>query len=54
MRNDSVFICASEKCWKEHSKLPYKWEVEVEGGWSALPGNEEVEKDFCDPSNEYR
>ncbi|KAJ8373852.1 hypothetical protein SKAU_G00044320 [Synaphobranchus kaupii] len=42
-----------EKCWKEHSKLPYKWEQKKDFGWLVLPDNEQVEKDFCDPTNDY-
>ncbi|KAG9330436.1 hypothetical protein JZ751_025341 [Albula glossodonta] len=43
-----------DKCWKEHCKLPYKWEVKSGNGWSALPENENIERDFCDPSKDYR
>ncbi|XP_061085361.1 protein mono-ADP-ribosyltransferase PARP12-like isoform X2 [Conger conger] len=42
----------NERCWREHSKLPYKWEVKVDFGWSALQDNEQLEEDFCDPSKE--
>ncbi|XP_035257392.1 protein mono-ADP-ribosyltransferase PARP12 isoform X1 [Anguilla anguilla] len=41
-----------EKCWNEHSKLPYKWEVKMGFGWSPHPDNEQVEKDYCDPAND--
>uniref|UniRef100_A0A4W5NSM8 Poly (ADP-ribose) polymerase family, member 12a n=1 Tax=Hucho hucho TaxID=62062 RepID=A0A4W5NSM8_9TELE len=39
-----------EKCWRVHFKMPYKWEVNDGRTWSALPENEEIERDFCDPS----
>ncbi|XP_024229795.2 uncharacterized protein LOC112215006 [Oncorhynchus tshawytscha] len=39
-----------EKCWRVHFKMPYKWEVNGGQTWSALPANEEIERDFCDPS----
>ncbi|KAJ8245004.1 hypothetical protein COCON_G00236520 [Conger conger] len=31
--------------------MPYKWEVRNGDSWTALPDNEEIERDFCDPSN---
>ncbi|XP_055793420.1 mucin-2-like isoform X2 [Salvelinus fontinalis] len=39
-----------EKCWRVHFKMPYKWEVNIGQTWSALPENEVIERDFCDPS----
>eukprot|EP00063_Salmo_salar_P034036 XP_014008871.1 PREDICTED: poly [ADP-ribose] polymerase 12-like [Salmo salar] len=39
-----------EKCWRVHFKMPYKWEVKDGQTWSALPENEVIERDFCDPS----
>ncbi|KAM9402304.1 protein mono-ADP-ribosyltransferase PARP12-like isoform 2-T2 [Salvelinus alpinus] len=39
-----------EKCWRVHFKMPYKWEVNDGKTWSALPENEAIERDFCDPS----
>uniref|UniRef100_A0A4W5LPU8 Uncharacterized protein n=1 Tax=Hucho hucho TaxID=62062 RepID=A0A4W5LPU8_9TELE len=39
-----------EKCWRVHFKMPYKWEVKDGQTWSALPENEAIERDFCDPS----
>ncbi|KAM9401902.1 protein mono-ADP-ribosyltransferase PARP12-like isoform 5-T5 [Salvelinus alpinus] len=39
-----------EKCWRVHFKMPYKWEVNNGQTWSALPENEVIERDFCDPS----
>ncbi|KAJ8245343.1 hypothetical protein GJAV_G00269760 [Gymnothorax javanicus] len=41
-----------DKCWKVHSKLPYVWEVKEGLGWLGLPGNEQLEKEFCDPGND--
>ncbi|XP_061085087.1 protein mono-ADP-ribosyltransferase PARP12-like [Conger conger] len=40
-----------DRCWREHSTMPYKWEVRNGDSWTALPDNEEIERDFCDPSN---
>uniref|UniRef100_A0A8C1E6Q4 Poly [ADP-ribose] polymerase 12 n=1 Tax=Cyprinus carpio carpio TaxID=630221 RepID=A0A8C1E6Q4_CYPCA len=40
-------------CWKEHSTLPYKWEVKEGSEWKALPDNEAIEKDYCDASRTY-
>ncbi|XP_035604840.2 protein mono-ADP-ribosyltransferase PARP12-like isoform X3 [Oncorhynchus keta] len=39
-----------EKCSRVHFKMPYKWEVNGGQTWSALPENEAIERDFCDPS----
>uniref|UniRef100_A0A4W5LQP6 Poly (ADP-ribose) polymerase family, member 12a n=1 Tax=Hucho hucho TaxID=62062 RepID=A0A4W5LQP6_9TELE len=43
-----------EKCWRVHFKMPYKWEVKDGQTWSALPENEAIERDFCDPSKIHR
>ncbi|XP_052348343.1 protein mono-ADP-ribosyltransferase PARP12-like isoform X2 [Oncorhynchus keta] len=40
----------TEKCSRVHFKMPYKWEVNGGQTWSALPENEAIERDFCDPS----
>lgn len=40
-------------CRREHSILPYKWEVKEGSVWKALPDNEAIEKDYCDPTNIY-
>ncbi|XP_016117317.1 poly [ADP-ribose] polymerase 12-like [Sinocyclocheilus grahami] len=40
-------------CWKEHSTLPYKWEVKEGSEWKALPDNEAIEKDYCDAARTY-
>ncbi|XP_064175721.1 protein mono-ADP-ribosyltransferase PARP12-like isoform X2 [Anguilla rostrata] len=40
-----------DRCWREHSSMPYKWEIRTGDGWSALPDNEEIERDFCVPAN---
>ena len=47
------FSDVSEKCFKAHSKLPYRWEVRDGRQWVALPNNEEIEKDYCDPKKTY-
>ncbi|KAI4891780.1 hypothetical protein NFI96_017338 [Prochilodus magdalenae] len=42
-----------DKCMKEHSKLPYKWEVRNGTAWIAIANNEAIEKDYCDPAKTY-
>ncbi|XP_071371284.1 protein mono-ADP-ribosyltransferase PARP12-like [Centroberyx affinis] len=42
-----------EKCFKAHEKLPYRWQVRQGQQWTALPDNEEIEKDYCDPGKTY-
>ncbi|XP_058842381.1 protein mono-ADP-ribosyltransferase PARP12-like [Acipenser ruthenus] len=39
------------RCFKAHFDMPYKWEVWAGLSWSALPNNEKIEKEFCDPAN---
>ncbi|XP_066525222.1 protein mono-ADP-ribosyltransferase PARP12-like isoform X2 [Hoplias malabaricus] len=57
-RNAENVICLSfvkgyckygDKCWRVHFDVPYKWEVEVDQVWMALPENEAIERDYCDP-----
>ncbi|XP_072528750.1 protein mono-ADP-ribosyltransferase PARP12-like [Salminus brasiliensis] len=43
----------SDRCIREHSKLPYKWEFKNGDAWAALPNNEEIEKDYCNPAKTY-
>ncbi|CAB1346047.1 unnamed protein product, partial [Coregonus sp. 'balchen'] len=38
------------KCMGVHSTMPYQWEVENRCGWSRIPDNEGVERDYCDPA----
>ncbi|XP_048862586.1 protein mono-ADP-ribosyltransferase PARP12-like isoform X3 [Brienomyrus brachyistius] len=38
------------KCWRVHFNMPYRWEVQDEKGWSPLPNNEGIEKDYCNPA----
>uniref|UniRef100_A0A8C9Z492 Poly [ADP-ribose] polymerase n=1 Tax=Sander lucioperca TaxID=283035 RepID=A0A8C9Z492_SANLU len=49
---DDVF---SERCFKAHDKMPYRWEVREDNQWTALTDNENeaIEKDYCDPKNTY-
>lgn len=47
-------MCFADKCFREHSKVPYKWEVKEGLGWVALDDNEGIEKDYCDPAKTYR
>ncbi|KAM4615599.1 protein mono-ADP-ribosyltransferase PARP12-like [Polymixia lowei] len=42
-----------DRCFKVHHNLPYRWEVREGQQWTALPGNEEIEKDYCDPKKTY-
>ncbi|XP_071371285.1 protein mono-ADP-ribosyltransferase PARP12-like isoform X1 [Centroberyx affinis] len=42
-----------ERCFKAHEKLPYRWQVRQGQQWTALPDNEEIEKDYCDPKKTY-
>uniref|UniRef100_A0A3B5L0X8 Uncharacterized protein n=1 Tax=Xiphophorus couchianus TaxID=32473 RepID=A0A3B5L0X8_9TELE len=42
-----------DKCFKAHDKMPYRWQVQEGGQWNALPDNETIEKEYCDPSNSY-
>ncbi len=41
-------------CRREHSALPYQWEVKEGSEWKALPDNEAIEKDYCSPARTYR
>ncbi|XP_023671068.2 protein mono-ADP-ribosyltransferase PARP12-like [Paramormyrops kingsleyae] len=38
------------KCWRVHFNMPYRWEVQDQKGWSPLPNNEGIEKDYCNPA----
>ncbi|KAK3545032.1 hypothetical protein QTP86_033230 [Hemibagrus guttatus] len=42
-----------DNCFREHSKVPYKWEVKDGFNWVALPDNEGIEKDYCNPAKTY-
>ncbi|XP_038156248.1 protein mono-ADP-ribosyltransferase PARP12 [Cyprinodon tularosa] len=42
-----------DKCFKAHDKMPYRWQVHEGDQWKALPSNEAIEKEFCDPGNSY-
>ncbi|XP_034529624.1 protein mono-ADP-ribosyltransferase PARP12 [Notolabrus celidotus] len=46
-------IHGDERCYKVHDKMPYRWEVNVDGQWTALDDNETIEKAYCDPKNTY-
>ncbi|XP_077053685.1 protein mono-ADP-ribosyltransferase PARP12-like isoform X1 [Siphateles boraxobius] len=47
------FCKHADSCFKEHSSVPYKWEVKEGSEWKALPDNEVIEKDYCDPKRIY-
>ncbi|KAM9824537.1 protein mono-ADP-ribosyltransferase PARP12 [Neosynchiropus ocellatus] len=38
-----------DNCYKAHDKMPYRWEIQEGNEWTALPDNELIEKDYCDP-----
>ncbi|XP_076579028.1 protein mono-ADP-ribosyltransferase PARP12 [Chaetodon auriga] len=42
-----------ERCFKAHDKMPYRWEIRADDQWTAMPDNESIEKDYCDPKNTY-
>ncbi|XP_066525382.1 protein mono-ADP-ribosyltransferase PARP12-like [Hoplias malabaricus] len=42
-----------DKCMREHSRLPYKWEAKNGAAWEALANNEAIEKEYCDPAKTY-
>uniref|UniRef100_A0A4W3HSR5 Poly [ADP-ribose] polymerase 12-like n=1 Tax=Callorhinchus milii TaxID=7868 RepID=A0A4W3HSR5_CALMI len=42
-----------DQCKLVHFKLPYRWQI-YEGTWKDFTNMEEIEKDFCDPSNKAR
>ncbi|KTF77706.1 hypothetical protein cypCar_00039784 [Cyprinus carpio] len=44
-------FCGADKCSKTHCKMPYKWEVKVGRTWHDLPNSEQIERDYCEPSN---
>ncbi|KAF4114984.1 protein mono-ADP-ribosyltransferase PARP12-like [Onychostoma macrolepis] len=44
-------FCGADKCSKIHCKMPYKWEVKAGRRWHELPNSEQIELDYCDPSN---
>ncbi|KAG1932541.1 protein mono-ADP-ribosyltransferase PARP12 [Pimephales promelas] len=46
------FCKHGDSCFKEHSSLPYKWQVKEGSEWKALP-HEATEKDYCDPKSIY-
>ncbi|CDQ70848.1 unnamed protein product [Oncorhynchus mykiss] len=41
-------------CMGVHSTMPYQWEVENGLGWSCIPENEGIERDYCDPAKTER
>uniref|UniRef100_A0A3B4EB42 Poly (ADP-ribose) polymerase family, member 12a n=1 Tax=Pygocentrus nattereri TaxID=42514 RepID=A0A3B4EB42_PYGNA len=43
-----------DKCVRIHYHLPYKWQVLDKDGktWNVLPNGEDIEKAFCNPSND--
>ncbi|XP_065129429.1 protein mono-ADP-ribosyltransferase PARP12-like [Paramisgurnus dabryanus] len=45
--------CKNRDCGRIHFEMPYKWEVRVGDTWTLLPNNEEIERDYCRPSNIY-
>ncbi|KAI7792031.1 hypothetical protein IRJ41_020260, partial [Triplophysa rosa] len=39
-----------DSCRKEHSSVPYQWQVTDGCEWKTLPDNEAVERDYCNPA----
>lgn len=54
IRCHSYRFVLSDKCFKAHDKMPYRWEFKEGDQWKAFPNNEAIEKDYCDPKNTYR
>lgn len=46
--------CVVDLCRKEHSTVPYQWQVNDGCEWKTLPDNEAVERDYCNPANSRR
>ncbi|XP_056604700.1 protein mono-ADP-ribosyltransferase PARP12-like [Triplophysa dalaica] len=44
-------FCKLRECNRIHFKMPYKWEVKVGDTWAALPNNQQLEREYCEPSN---
>ncbi|XP_020782152.2 protein mono-ADP-ribosyltransferase PARP12-like isoform X2 [Boleophthalmus pectinirostris] len=42
-----------DRCFKAHVKMPYLWEISVNGKWTPMADNEKIEKAYCDPENTY-
>ncbi|KAL2076616.1 hypothetical protein ACEWY4_027788 [Coilia grayii] len=43
--------CKNEdRCFRVHSKMPYQWQIKTGNTWTDLPNNEDIERDFCNPS----
>lgn len=49
-----MIIVSSDKCFKAHDKMPYRWEIKEGDQWTTLAENEAIERDYCDPQNTYR
>ncbi|XP_028814681.1 protein mono-ADP-ribosyltransferase PARP12-like [Denticeps clupeoides] len=43
----------SDKCFNIHHDLPYRWQILGENcsTWSDVAGQEDIERDFCNPAN---
>ncbi|XP_053719548.1 protein mono-ADP-ribosyltransferase PARP12 [Synchiropus splendidus] len=38
-----------DNCYKAHEKMPYRWQIQEGNKWTALPDNELIERNYCDP-----
>lgn len=34
--------------------MPYRWEMRQDDQWTAMPDNERIERDYCDPKITHR
>ncbi|KAJ0012535.1 hypothetical protein NQD34_016869 [Periophthalmus magnuspinnatus] len=42
-----------DHCFKAHVKMPYMWQINVNGKWTPMADNEKIEQAYCDPENTY-
>ncbi|XP_063073847.1 zinc finger CCCH-type antiviral protein 1-like [Engraulis encrasicolus] len=43
-----IYRCSDPAlCGKAHSRVPYLWQRKEGKTWSALPNNEDIERDYC-------
>ncbi|XP_072311158.1 protein mono-ADP-ribosyltransferase PARP12-like [Eucyclogobius newberryi] len=42
-----------DRCFKAHVKMPYVWEMNLNGQWTAMADNEKIEQAYCYPENTY-
>ncbi|KAK7886165.1 hypothetical protein WMY93_025786 [Mugilogobius chulae] len=42
-----------DRCFKVHVKMPYVWEINLNGQWTPMADNEKIEQAYCYPENTY-